>query len=147
MLSPEALDKKRQDIVKRGRERQAFLEDGQAELQRMHRLAREPEAIGALIHVIENNQGFHLHKAVEQLKITLSSQRAGEFRYVDGPVFVDRPYLVEHTLVGIGQTKRVESYWTESTITDVGSGIHAATVLLHQGVFKASYAEYPADRL
>ncbi len=67
-----------------------------------------------------------------------------EVRFVDGPVFVDRPYLVEHTLVGIGQTKRVESYWTESTITDADTGVHAATVLLHQGVFKASYAEYPS---
>ena len=35
VLSPEAADKKRQEIVKRQRDRQAFLEDGQAELQRM----------------------------------------------------------------------------------------------------------------
>jgi hypothetical chaperone protein len=61
----------------------------QAELQRMHRLARDPEAIGALIHVIENNQGFHLHKAVEQLKIALSSAPIGSFHYVDGPVQIE----------------------------------------------------------
>lgn len=67
-----------------------------------------------------------------------------EVRFVDGPVFVGQPYRVEHTLVGIGQTKRVESYWTESSLTDAETGIHAATVLLHQGVFKASYAEYPS---
>lgn len=67
-----------------------------------------------------------------------------EVRFVDGPVYVGRPYLVEHTLVGIGQTKRVESYWTESTLTDADTGVHAATVLLHQGVFKASFADYPA---
>ncbi len=67
-----------------------------------------------------------------------------EVRFVDGPVFADQPYLVEHTLVGIGQTKRVESYWTESTITDADTGAHAATVLLHQGVFKASFADYPS---
>ncbi len=66
-----------------------------------------------------------------------------EVRFVDGPVFVGQPYLVEHTLVGIGQTKRVESYWTESTITDADTGVHVATVLLHQGIFKASYADYP----
>jgi hypothetical chaperone protein len=60
-----------------------------AELQRVHRLAREPEAIGALVHVIENNQGFHLHKAVEQLKIALSAEPVGEFRYVDGPVSIE----------------------------------------------------------
>jgi hypothetical protein len=67
-----------------------------------------------------------------------------EVRFVDGPVFVGQPYRVEHTLVGVGQTRRVESYWTESTLTDAETGIHAATVLLHQGVFKASYADYPA---
>lgn len=68
-----------------------------------------------------------------------------EVRYVEGPVFVGRPYRVDHTIVGIGQSRRVESYWTESTVTDVETGVHAATVLLHQGVFKASYADYPAD--
>lgn len=67
-----------------------------------------------------------------------------EVRFVEGPVFVDRPYRIEHTIVGLGQTKRVESYWTETTITDADTGVHAATVLLHQGVFKASYAPYPA---
>ena len=60
-----------------------------AELQRVHRLAREPEAIEALVHLIENNQGFHLHKAVEQLKIALSSEPTGSFRYVDGPVHIE----------------------------------------------------------
>jgi len=66
-----------------------------------------------------------------------------EVRFVDVPVFVGQPYRVEHTLVGLGQTKRVESYWTETTITDADTGVHAATVLLHQGVFKASFAGYP----
>ena len=68
-----------------------------------------------------------------------------EVRYVDGPVFVDRPYRVEHVIVGIGQTRRVESYWTESALTDAETGRHVATVLLHQGVFKASYAAYPVE--
>lgn len=68
-----------------------------------------------------------------------------EVRFVDGPVFVDQAYEVVHTLVGIGQSRAVESYWTESTVTHADSGVHAATVLLHQGVFKASYADYPAD--
>ena len=67
-----------------------------------------------------------------------------EVRFVDGPVFVGRPYDIGHTLVGIGQTRAVESYWTETTITDTDTGRHAATVLLHQGVFKASYAGYPS---
>jgi hypothetical protein len=67
-----------------------------------------------------------------------------EVRYVDGPVFVGQPYRIEHTIVGIGQSRRVESYWTESTLTDADTGAHTATVLLHQGVFKASFSAYPS---
>jgi outer membrane protein len=41
VLSPEAVEKKRLEIVKKTRERQAFLEDGQAELQRMRERAQQ----------------------------------------------------------------------------------------------------------
>ena|SRR5438552_6438539 len=48
VLSPEAADKKRQDIVKRQRDRQAFLEDGQADLQRMkERAEQQAQAMNA----------------------------------------------------------------------------------------------------
>jgi Skp family chaperone for outer membrane proteins len=40
VLSAEAADRKRQEITKKTRERQAFLEDGQAELQRMRERAQ-----------------------------------------------------------------------------------------------------------
>lgn len=41
VLSPEAADKKRQEIVRKSRDRQAFLEDGQAELQRLRERAQQ----------------------------------------------------------------------------------------------------------
>jgi outer membrane protein len=41
VLSEEARDKKQQDIVRKGRERQAFLEDGQAEINRMRERAQQ----------------------------------------------------------------------------------------------------------
>jgi Skp family chaperone for outer membrane proteins len=41
LLSPEALDKRRGEIVKKSRERQAFLEDGQQDLQRMQERAQQ----------------------------------------------------------------------------------------------------------
>ena len=43
ILSPEGLDKKKQDIVRKQRERQAFVEDGQAELQRMRERAQQQQ--------------------------------------------------------------------------------------------------------
>ena len=48
VLSPEAADKKKQDIVKKQRDRQAFLEDGQADLQRMkERAEAQAQAMNA----------------------------------------------------------------------------------------------------
>lgn len=62
------------------------------------------------------------------------------------PVFVDEEYSLTHEVVGLGQSRRVESYWTRSRLVSV-DGRAVATVLLHQGVFKASFDAYPPDRL
>ena len=70
-----------------------------------------------------------------------------EVRMVDGPLFVDHEYELVHEIVGVGQSRRVESWWTRTYISDPVTGGLIATVLLHQGVFKASYEKYPADKL
>jgi hypothetical protein len=70
-----------------------------------------------------------------------------EIRMHNGPVFVGREYELARTVVAIGQTRRVEFYWTDTTITDPSTGRLVASVLLNQGVFKASYGPYPQDRL
>jgi hypothetical protein len=62
------------------------------------------------------------------------------------PVFVGEEYTLTHEVVGLGQSRRVESYWTRTRLVD-RDGAAVATVLLHQGVFKASFDGYPADRL
>jgi Skp family chaperone for outer membrane proteins len=41
VLSPEALERKRQDLIKKNRDRQAYLEDGQQDLQRMQERAQQ----------------------------------------------------------------------------------------------------------
>ena len=70
-----------------------------------------------------------------------------EIRLLDGPVLVDRTYEVRRRIVGLGQSKRTESSWIETVLHDPERGTDTARVLLHSGVFKASYADYPADRL
>ena len=40
-------------------------------------------------------------------------------------------------------SKRTDSMWTRTTLFDGATAV--AEVLLHQGVFKASYPGYPAD--
>ena len=59
------------------------------------------------------------------------------------PVLVGVEYSVTHEVVAMGQSRRVESYWTRSSIADI-DGVSVADVLLHQGVFKASYQGYPS---
>ncbi len=49
--------------------------------------------------------------------------------------------------MGLGQSRRTESHWVRTDVTDAGSGDLVAQVVLHSGVFKESYAGYPADRL
>lgn len=70
-----------------------------------------------------------------------------EVRLLDGPVLVDQAYALEREVVGLGASRRTESYWTRTTLTDVDTGRPAAAVLLHSGVFKESYPGYPRDRL
>lgn len=57
-----------------------------AELERLHRFARHPERIAALMHIVAANQAFHLHKSVERVKVELSTHEHATFRYTDGPV-------------------------------------------------------------
>jgi hypothetical protein len=96
-----------------------------------------------MVPVLAHKAGFHLPVRRPAIGLFIDV----EVRYVAGPVFVGRNYRVAGTVVGLGQSRRVESYWTETTLTDLESGVHVATVLLHQGFFKASYAEYPANKL
>jgi hypothetical protein len=70
-----------------------------------------------------------------------------EIRLIEGPLFVGDDYVLEREVVGLGQSRRTESFWVRTDITDAESGNPVATVLLHHGVFKASWPEYPEDRL
>jgi hypothetical protein len=70
-----------------------------------------------------------------------------EIRLVDGPIFVGERYGIAREIVGISQSRKTESYWTRTTLSDIGSGRPVAEVVLHSGVFKQSYPGYPADRL
>src|SRR6185369_10786032 len=44
----------------------------------------EPERIEALIHLIEDDLGYHLHAAVQRVKCALSESPEAEFRFEDG---------------------------------------------------------------
>lgn len=69
-----------------------------------------------------------------------------EVRMLNGPALVGHPYRVGWEIVALGASKRTESYWTRFTLYDADRGnidSAIAEVLLHQGVFTASYSGYP----
>lgn len=51
--------------------------------------AFEPEKIGALIHLIREDRGYQLHRAVQKVKCDLSEHAEARFRYSDGVVNLD----------------------------------------------------------
>ncbi|HTR60367.1 MAG TPA: Hsp70 family protein [Candidatus Binataceae bacterium] len=59
-------------------------------LRELQRDALEPAKIGALVHVIENDQGYYLFRSVEKTKVDLSSAESAEFGYSDPPVEIAR---------------------------------------------------------
>jgi hypothetical protein len=66
-----------------------------------------------------------------------------EIRLLRGPVFVDHAYTVDREIVGLSQSRRTESYWTRTILSDAVRGDEVVQVLLHSGVFKDSYPDYP----
>ncbi len=48
--------------------------------------ALEPEKIEALIHLIEDDLGYQLHRAVQKVKCELSAAESAEFRFVSGSI-------------------------------------------------------------
>ncbi|WP_116996888.1 hypothetical protein [Desertimonas flava] len=66
-----------------------------------------------------------------------------EVRLLGTPLFVGEPYALSREVVGLGQSRRTESYWTRTSIARATGGDPVAEVLLHSGVFKDSFAGYP----
>lgn len=62
-------------------------------LRGVHAQSLEPEKIGALIHFIKEDLGFHLHRAVQKVKSDLSNAALARFEFSDG--FVDLAAMVE----------------------------------------------------
>ena len=53
--------------------------------------AEDDNAIRALLHVIENDLGYHLYRAIERTKIELSSRDATTFVFSDDLLEIDAP--------------------------------------------------------
>ena len=90
-------------------------------LRGVHAQSLEPAKIGALIHFIKEDLGFHLHRAVQKVKSDLSKAPRATFQFSDGFVdlaaTVERASFEEWISEELGQIERcVDSLLTSSGV-------------------------------
>jgi hypothetical protein len=69
-----------------------------------------------------------------------------QIRVIDGPLFVSEDYLVSREIVALSESKRVENCWVRTRLFDRTGKRQVADMLLNQGSFKQSYANYDEER-
>ncbi|WP_217551369.1 hypothetical protein, partial [Pantoea sp. GbtcB22] len=52
-------------------------------LQGIRSQSLEPEKVGGLLHIVEDDLGFYLHQSVQAMKVELSSEMVGSFVFDD----------------------------------------------------------------
>jgi Skp family chaperone for outer membrane proteins len=97
VLSPEGAEKKRQEIVKKQRDRQAFLEDGQAELQRLRE--RATQQAQALNSEFQNRIKPHID--------TVAREKGIDIIIYDGALSVNKAFdISQEVIVRADDTER-----------------------------------------
>jgi hypothetical chaperone protein len=95
-------------------------------LSGVHAQSLEPEKIGALIHFIKEDLGFHLHRAVQKIKCDLSNDPIATFRFSDG--FVDLAAVVERSSFEEWISEELEQIATCVDSLLSSSGVHPKDV-------------------
>ena len=70
-----------------------------------------------------------------------------EVRMIKGPLFVGQKYQLQREVVGLGESKRTESMWIKTYISDPETGELLATTLLNSATLKQSYEHYAEEAL
>jgi len=81
-------------------------------LNSIRRVAIEPGKIAALIHLIKEDLGYQLHRAVQAVKCELSNESVATFRFFDG--VVDLEAKVERTSF---------EYWISEELQQIASSV------------------------
>lgn len=66
-----------------------------------------------------------------------------EIRLLNGPLMVGVPYTITREIAALSESRRTESYWVRTLISDATTHEPKASVLLNHATLKASYEGYP----
>lgn len=93
---------------------------------------------GLLVHaMVAAQSGMHVGKAV-------GLYGAIEIRHVTGPVFHDRDYVVDGSVLALGVTPKTEYVWFETMLRDNESAPAIASMLMMLRFMKASSPLWPS---
>ena len=62
-----------------------------------------------------------------------------------GPLLVGTEYLLDREIVALGESRKTESYWVRTEVHNAKTDELLAVTLVHQGLLKDSYPDYPQD--
>jgi hypothetical protein len=68
-----------------------------------------------------------------------------EIRMVNGPVFVGKEYVIQREVVQLSESRRTESYWVLTSLTDPDDDTLVAQALLNSASLKDSFATYAEE--
>jgi hypothetical chaperone protein len=87
---------------------------------------KDDAAIRALLHVIENDLGYHLYRAVERAKVALSTADEARFQFADPPLAIDVPVTRRQFEEWIAEDMEKMSSCVDGLLARVG--VHAKDV-------------------
>jgi hypothetical protein len=99
------------------------------------------EMISVLVQYTSHQAGFRTRGPAVGLFA------AQEVRLINGPLFVDQPYLLEREIIALSESKRTESNWILTRVIDAETKVLCAEVILNSATMKNSYAKYEEEAL
>lgn len=95
-------------------------------LHTVHAQALEPSRIAGLLHLIREDLGYPLHKAVQNVKVDLSRDAEAMFRFADGAIELEERVSRQDFEHWIGSELNQISGWVDSLLA--GAGVAATDV-------------------
>ena len=124
------------------------------EIRALEREAVEPEKIGRLIEILDENLGYHLYRAISTLKIALSAQETAEFRFDAGSICIARQVARAEFEGWIAPELGLIEQAVDAALADTGLGAEGIDRVFLTGgssltpaVRRIFHRRFPAERI
>jgi hypothetical chaperone protein len=124
------------------------------EIRALERDAVEPEKIGRLIEILDENLGYQLYRAISELKIALSSQETHDFRFAAGDISIGREVARSEFEAWISPELALIERAVDAALADAGLGSEGIDRVFLTGgssltpaVRRIFHRRFPAERI